>query len=64
METNEQNLDFFEAHDERVSMRLAGVCPWLALAFPMCYLGTFAGIFNMDYGNLTILSRQSRGYSR
>ncbi|MBR1929898.1 MAG: hypothetical protein IJ833_00235 [Lachnospiraceae bacterium] len=55
MDTQEKQ-DFFAQNDEVMSRRLVKVTRWMTLVFPFLYLGTAAGIFDMDYGNLTILT--------
>lgn len=48
--------DFFEQNDAKVNKRMTKVLLWMTLVFPALFALTAAGIFWIDYGDLTILS--------
>lgn len=52
----EKQLDFFEQNDAKVNKRMTKVLLWMTLVFPALFGLTAAGIFWIDYGDLTRLS--------
>lgn len=56
MEKTVKNLDFFELNDAKVNRRMTKVLLWMTLAFPALFVLTAAGIFWIDYGDLTRLT--------
>lgn len=52
----QQQLDFFEENDVKVCKRLTKVLRWMTLVFPVLFLATAAGIFQIKYDDLAILS--------
>lgn len=56
MGTAEKNMDFFEQNDAKVNKRMTKVLLWMTLVFPALFVLTAAGIFWIDYGDLTRLT--------
>ena len=56
MENTEKNMDFFEQNDAKVNKRMTKVLLWMTLVFPALFALTAAGIFWIDYGDLTRLT--------
>lgn len=56
MVTAEKNMDFFEQNDAKVNKRMTKVLLWMTLVFPALFVLTAAGIFWIDYGDLTRLT--------
>ncbi|MCM1107419.1 MAG: methyl-accepting chemotaxis protein [Blautia sp.] len=56
MNTGETKTDFFEKNDERVCTQLAGILKWMTLVFPVLFLATAAGAFQIKYDDLIVLS--------
>lgn len=56
MVTAEKNMDFFEQNDAKVNKRMTKVLLWMTLVFPALFGLTAAGIFWIDYGDLTRLT--------
>lgn len=56
MGTAEKNMDFFEQNDAKVNKRMTKVLLWMTLVFPALFGLTAAGIFWIDYGDLTRLT--------
>lgn len=52
----EKQQDFFEQNDACVNKRMTKVLLWMTLVFPALFGLTAAGIFWIDYGDLTRLS--------
>lgn len=52
----EKQMDFFEINDAKVNKRMTKVLLWMTLVFPVLFILTAAGIFRIDYGDLTRLS--------
>lgn len=52
----EKHPDFFEQNDAKVNKRMTKVLLWMTLVFPALFGLTAAGIFWIDYGDLTRLS--------
>lgn len=52
----EGQLDFFEQNDARVCEQLIKILLWMTLVFPVLFLATFAGVFQIPYDDLAILS--------
>lgn len=52
----EEQKDFFEQNDEKVCKRLAKVLMWMTLVFPVLFLATALGVFQIKYGDLAILT--------
>ena len=48
--------DFFEQNDAKVNKRMTKVLLWMTLVFPALFGLNAAGIFKIDYGDLTRLS--------
>ncbi len=49
-------LDFFEQNDAKVCKQLTKVLRWMTLVFPVLFLATAAGIFQIQYDDLALLS--------
>lgn len=49
-------LDFFEQNDASVCEKLTKILLWMTLVFPVLFLATFVGVFQIPYDDLTILS--------
>lgn len=49
-------MDFFEQNDQKVCKRLAKVLLWMTLVFPVLFLATAAGAFQIRYPDLAVLS--------
>ncbi len=49
-------LDFFEQNDVKVCKQLTKVLRWMTLVFPVLFAATAAGIFQIKYDDLTVLS--------
>lgn len=56
METKGKNMDFFEQNDAKVNKRMTKVLLWMTLVFPALFGLTAAGIFWIDYSDLTRLT--------
>lgn len=56
MEKTEKNMDFFVMNDAKVNKRMTKILLWMTLVFPALFALTAAGIFWIDYGDLTRLS--------
>lgn len=56
MENTVKNMDFFEQNDAKVNKRMTKVLLWMTLVFPALFALTAAGIFWIDYGDLTRLT--------
>lgn len=52
----EGQVDFFESNNQKVCKRLAKVLFWMTLVFPVLFLATAAGAFQIRYGDLAVLS--------
>lgn len=52
----EEKMDFFEQNDRKVCKRLARVLLWMTLVFPVLFLATAAGVFQIRYPDLAVLS--------
>lgn len=52
----EKQPDFFEENDAKVNKRMTKVLLWMTLVFPALFGLTAAGIFKINYGDLTRLS--------
>ena len=52
----ETQLDFFEQNDAKVCKKLTKVLRWMTLVFPVLFLATAAGIFQIKYDDLALLS--------
>ena len=52
----ETQLDFFEQNDAKVCKKLTKVLRWMTLVFPVLFLATAAGIFQIQYDDLALLS--------
>ncbi|MCM1385805.1 MAG: methyl-accepting chemotaxis protein [Bacillus sp. (in: Bacteria)] len=52
----EKQMNFFEQNDRKVCKRLAKVLLWMTLVFPILFLATAAGIFQIQYKDLIVLS--------
>ena len=52
----ETQLDFFEQNDAKVCKKLTNVLRWMTLVFPILFLATAAGIFQIKYDDLALLS--------
>lgn len=52
----EEQTDFFEQNTQNVCRRLARVLLFMTLVFPVLFLATAAGIFQIRYNDLAILS--------
>lgn len=49
-------MDFFELNDKKVNRRMTKVLLWMTLVFPALFALTAAGVFSIDYGDLTRLT--------
>ncbi len=49
-------LDFFEQNDAKVCKQLTKVLRWMTLVFPVLFAATAAGIFQIKYDDLAVLS--------
>lgn len=57
VETNvNAQADFFEQNDEKVCKKLTKVLRYMTLVFPVLFLATAAGIFQIKYDDLAVLS--------
>lgn len=52
----EMEMDFFEQNDRKVCKQLAKVLFWMTLVFPVLFLATALGIFQIHYDDLAVLS--------
>ncbi len=52
----EKQIDFFEENDIKVCKNLTKVLRWMTLVFPVLFLATAAGIFQIKYYDLAVLS--------
>lgn len=52
----EGQMDFFELNDQKVCKRLSKVLLWMTLVFPVLFLATVLGVFQIQYGDLAVLS--------
>ncbi len=52
----EGQMDFFELNDRKVCKRLSKVLFWMTLVFPVLFLATALGVFQIQYGDLAVLS--------
>lgn len=52
----EEQMDFFEQNDRKVCKRLARVLRWMTLVFPVLFLATAIGVFQIKYDDLALLS--------
>lgn len=52
----EVQLDFFEQNDASVCYKLTKILAWMTLVFPVLFLATAVGVFQIPYGDLAILS--------
>lgn len=52
----EEKMDFFEQNNRKVCKRLAKVLLWMTLVFPVLFLATAAGLFQIRYPDLAVLS--------
>lgn len=52
----EEQMDFFEQNDRKVCKRLAKVLLWMTLVFPILFLATALGVFQIQYDDLALLS--------
>lgn len=52
----EEQMDFFEQNNLKVCKRLAKVLLWMTLVFPVLFLATAAGAFQIKYTDLAVLS--------
>lgn len=55
-EMAEEQMDFFEKNNRMVCKRLAKVLLWMTLVFPVLFLATAAGVFQIRYPDLAVLS--------
>ncbi len=51
-----EQMDFFEQNTQMVCKRLAKVLLWMTLVFPVLFLATAAGAFQIHYDDLAVLS--------
>ncbi len=49
-------MDFFQKNEEEVCDRLVKVLRWMTLVFPVLFLATAAGVFQIKYRDLAILT--------
>lgn len=49
-------MDFFQRNEEEVCIRLVKVLRWMTLVFPVLFLATAAGVFQIKYKDLAILT--------
>lgn len=52
----EKQMDFFEQNNLKVCRQLAKVLLWMTLVFPVLFLATALGIFQIQYDDLAVLS--------
>ena len=52
----EEQKNFFEQNDEKVCKQLSKVLVWMTLVFPVLFLATALGIFQIKYKDLAILT--------
>lgn len=52
----EKQMDFFEQNNLKVCRQLAKVLLWMTLVFPVLFLATALGIFQIKYSDLAVLS--------
>lgn len=52
----EEQMDFFEQNNRKVCKRLAKVLLWMTLVFPVLFAATAAGVFQIKYDDLAVLS--------
>lgn len=52
----EAQMDFFEQNDARVCEKLTKILLWMTMVFPVLFLATFVGVFQIPYDDLAILS--------
>lgn len=52
----EEQKDFFEKNDEKVCESLANVLKWMTLVFPVLFLATALGVFQIQYKDLAVLT--------
>ena len=52
----EKQIDFFEQNDIKVCDNLTKVLRWMTLVFPVLFLATAAGVFQIQYDDLVALS--------
>lgn len=52
----EKQTDFFEQNNQKVCRQLAKVLLWMTLVFPVLFLATALGVFQIKYDDLAILS--------
>lgn len=52
----EEQKDFFKQNDEKVCEHLAKVLMWMTLVFPVLFLATALGVFQIKYRDLAILT--------
>ena len=49
-------MDFFEQNDAEVCARLTKILIWMTLVFPILFIATFLGVFQIPYNSLAVLS--------
>ncbi len=49
-------MDFFEQNDEKICKQLANILKWMTLVFPVLFLATAVGAFQIKYDDLAVLS--------
>lgn len=52
----EEQMDFFKQNDLKVCKRLSKVLLWMTLVFPVLFLATALGVFQIKYDDLAVLS--------
>ena len=52
----EEQLDFFEQNDVKVCAKLTKILVWMTLVFPILFLATLVGVFQIPYDDLAVLS--------
>lgn len=52
----EEQMDFFEQNNRKVCKKLAKVLLWMTLVFPVLFIATAAGAFQIKYPDLAVLS--------
>lgn len=52
----EEQMNFFEQNDASVCDNLTRILRWMTLVFPVLFLATMVGIFQIPYGDLAVLS--------
>ena len=52
----EQQMNFFEQNDAKVCEKLTKILLWLTLVFPILFLATTVGVFQIPYDDLAVLS--------